>query len=318
MLDPSMLVVAFCGGILGTALGPLLAFTFTGFAVVFGEVLFLSGAHLDFTGSIAFGALLGPHVSFGGGAAALAYAAKMDYLQDRNFHYHPAKEVTVGLGSRWDTLVVGGVFGSAGYLIAVILQRLSFSIDPVAGGVVASAFLHRLIFGYTVLGLPFLNDEDVRHETWLPYQNRWLDVSVLSVGMGVFGSYLTYLTTSPFIGFGLSTAFLVFLCSGVDNIPVTHHMSLPAGTALLAYVGTKASAITIAELQGMVTLEEVILVGGVFGLFGGLAGEVCQRLFYARSETHLDPPAASIVVSTALISLLSAMGLLAGTAWIPG
>jgi hypothetical protein len=66
-----------------------------------------------------------------------------------------------------------------------------------------------------------------------------------------------------------------------------------------------------------VPLGEALLLGALFGATGALAGEVLQRVFYAHAETHLDPPAASIVLTTVLIALLSWAGLLPSAAWIP-
>lgn len=320
----SLLPLAFCGGLLGAALGPLLSFSFTGILVLLGELLLISGAELNLTRHVAFGVILGPHVCFGGGVAALAYASKYHLDEDlydglSNFDLHPAKEVTVGLGSRWDVLAVGGVFGVIGYLITQFLRTYSIPTDPVAGGVVLSAFLHRYAFGYTVFGIPGL-DSDVLpedYETWLPYQNRWLDVGFLSVGMGMLGAYMTYLTGSAFFGFGLSTAFLLFLCAGVDNIPVTHHMTLPAGTAVLCYLGIESMQLTPGGMQSVINLPVVLVLGGIFGLVGGYGGEISQRLFYRGAETHLDPPAAGIVISTFIIAVLSMSGVFAGPSWIP-
>jgi hypothetical protein len=56
----------------------------------------------------------------------------------------------------------------------------------------------------------------------------------------------------------------------------------------------------------------------VFGLFAALVGEASQRVFYAHSDTHFDPPAAAIVVWTLVIGLLVVAGLLNWGVWIPG
>lgn len=119
-----LLVAAFAGGAFGAAIGALPSFTLAGLMVVVGELYAILQrttdvglAAVDITGSIAFGVVLGPHVAFGGGAAAVAYAAKRGYL-DFDSEYHPAKEVTRGLGSKPDVLAVGGLFGIVGYWIA--------------------------------------------------------------------------------------------------------------------------------------------------------------------------------------------------------
>jgi hypothetical protein len=338
-----MVLAAFAGGAFGASVGALPSFSLAGLMVVVGELYKLVGKTLgaetlpvDITGSIAFGVVLGPHVAFGGGAAALAYATKRGYL-DTDFDYHQAKEVTRGLGNRPDVLVVGGVFGVVGYWIATLSTSLSVPVDPVALGVVGSALAHRLAFGYSLVGArpgqwfdmgPFErqaagDDEALADggsrvvEPWLPYQYRWPDVLTLGVVVGVLGAYVAWLTASPFLAFGISVVALVFVNAGVADIPVTHHMSLPASTAVLALVEAPAGALTPTLVSGAVPLWTALLVGAGFGVLGALFGEVSQRILYAHAETHLDPPAASIVVTSLCIGLLALAGVLPSSVWVP-
>lgn len=360
----SMLVAAFAGGAFGAAIGALPSFALTGLLVIVGELYrivyrSLPGAAaggpepIDLTGTLAFGAVFGPHVAFGGGAAAVAYAAKRGYLEPSDFQFHPAKRITHGLGSRPDVLAVGGLFGVAGYAIAGLATTVSAPTDPVALGVVGSALLHRVLFGYSIVGAPVgqllgmapyrravgspADDEtdvadrrdseqeatDLRSdgtlpvEPWLPYQYRFSHVFGIGVVGGLVGAYVAYLTASPFLAFGVSAFSLALMTAGVDKIPVTHHVTLPASTAVLALVEAPASALTPAVVASGVPLETALLVGLLFGVFGSLVGEFAQRLFYAHAETHLDPPAASIVVSSLVIAGLAMLGLLPGSVWIP-
>ncbi len=319
-----LLVLAAAGGAFGASIGALPSFALAGLFVVFGEVADLTadaaGANLpvDITGSIGFGVVLGPHVAFGGGAAALAYAAKRGYVNGID-----AKAVTRGLGNRPDVLAVGGAFGVAGHLVATASAGLSVPVDPVALGVVGSALLHRAVFGYSLVGArpfglgaaPARADGGPAADHWLPYQQGWAAVAGLGVVMGLLGAYVAYLTASPFLAFGLSVVALALLCADVSRIPVTHHMTLPASTAALALAGP--GAFTPATVAGGVPLGAALFVGAAFGLVGGLAGEALQRVFYARAETHLDPPAASIVVTTLAIALLAMAGILPSAVWIP-
>ena len=48
----------------------------------------------------------------------------------------------------------------------------------------------------------------------------------------------------------------------------------------------------------------------MFGALGALAGEAAQRTLYAHADTHLDPPAVSIVLTSLLIAVLAALGVL--------
>jgi hypothetical protein len=341
-----LLLAAFAGGVFGAAVGALPAFTLTGVLVVVGELYDLaretvapSAPELALTGSVAFGPVFGPHVSFGGGAAAVAYAAKRGYL-DTDFDYHDAKEITRGMGTRLDVLLVGGAFGVLGHLLKTG-SALVLPLDPVAFGVVASALAHRLVFGYSLFGAgrdfldmgPFERDEPrlaadggrtepvadgtqdrPAVEPWLPYQYRWPGVAAIGLAFGAVGGYLTHLTASVFLGFGVSVLLLVYVVADVAEIPVTHHMTLPAGFAV---VGAAGGAETPAALAAALPLLHAVGIGALAGLAGALVGEFAQRLLYAHADTHLDPPAASIVVTTLAVSLLAAAGVLTDPAALP-
>jgi hypothetical protein len=338
-----MLLAAFAGGAFGAAIGALPSFSLAGLTVIVGELYRLAGRTLgvdalpvDVTGAIGFGVVLGPHVAFGGGAAALAYAAKRGYL-DTDFEYHQAKEVTRGLGSDPDVLAVGGVFGIVGYWIATLSSAVSAPVDPVALGVVGSALLHRVAFGYSLLGakpgewFDMSGYERARDgqadaladggrpavEPWLPYQYRWGNVLTLGLVVGVLGAYVAYLTASAFLAFGISVVALVFLNADVAEIPVTHHISLPASTGVLALADAPAGRLTPSLVADSIPLGEALLVGAALGILGALFGEILQRILYAHAETHLDPPAASIVVTSFLIAVLAMSGVLPSSVWIP-
>jgi hypothetical protein len=349
-LSVEVVLAAFAGGVFGAAVGALQSFALAGVVVIIGACYALAVESVggtpavDITGTIAFGPVLGPHVAFAGGAGAVAYAARRGYL-DTGFDYHEAKNVTTGLGSRPDVLAVGGAFGVVGHLVTAVSGAVAAPVDPVALGVVGSALAHRLALGYSVVGAPLGRlldmspyerqvaadggetgdgtgtDEGASDgyavEPWLPYQCELGSVAALGVGVGVLGAYVAYRTASPFLAFGISVAALAFLCAGVADIPVTHHVTLPASTAALALVDAPAADLTPALVRESVALGPVLLVGAVFGLVGALAGEFCQRVLYAHAETHLDPPAASIVLTSLLLALLSLAGVLPSAVWVP-
>jgi hypothetical protein len=349
-----LVLAAFAGGAFGAAIGALPSFAFTGFLVIAGEILdILGGAGAsggaNITGAVAFGPGFGPHVAFGGGAAAAAYLAREESFAP-DFDYHQAKEITVGLGTRPDVLFVGGTFGVIGHLLLATSNTLGIPWDPVAFGVVASALLHRLAFGYSIIGArprrwldmtPYergerresLADGQVTDgqvtdggtaqsgrlavEPWLPHQYRWANVAVLGVVCGMLGAYIAYRTGSAFLAFGVSAASLLFIVAGVDRIPVTHHMTLPGSTVVLAAVPGAASGVTPAEIGAVLSMPEALALGAVLGLFGALAGELLQRVLYAHAATHLDPPAASIVFSSLLLGVLAILDVLPSPVWIP-
>jgi len=362
LLAVELLLAAFAGGAFGAAIGALPSFSLAGLVVVVGEsyamgVRSLDGAvPVDVTGQVAFGVVLGPHVAFGGGAAAVAYAARRGYVDSTGSPY-TAKDVTRGLGSRPDVLAVGGAFGVVGYWIATAAGSLAVPVDPVALGVVGSALAHRVALGYSVVGAPLarlrdgdlfetssyarpgdgtaetaddretavspdggspVGDEDPRAvEPWLPYQYRWGHVATLGAVVGVLSAYTAYLTGSAFLAFGITAAALVLLAADAAEVPVTHHMALPASTVVVALAGVSGGTPAPTAVAGSVSLGTALVTGGILGVLGGLLGELFQRAFYAHAETHLDPPAASIVVTSGVVAALALAGVLPTAAWVP-
>ena len=332
LTDPTIWLGAAAGGAFGAALGALPAFVFTGFLVIAGVWGgdAAQGAGVD----VGFGPVFGPHISFAGGAAAAAYAAKKGDMES-GFDYHNAKDITVALGSRPDILAVGAAFGVFGIALEQSLRNGGIPTDPIAATVVISALAHRAAFGYSIIGTvsdkangymdmgPFEREEmrepgevpsdgekesedRLAVEPWLPNMYKWSHVASIGLVAGLAGAYAAIQTGSPFLGFGISAASLLFLNLGVGKIPVTHHMTLPAATAYLATAGTGYSPIA------------ALAIAGIFGVLGALVGEAFQRVFYAHGDTHVDPPAASIAINHTFIAILSILGILGSAVWVPG
>jgi len=293
------------------------------------------------TASVGLGPLLGPHVAFAGGAAATAFAARQGYL-DTEFQYHEAKHVTYALGPRADLMAVGGAFGVLGVAVAHASVSLGLPWDPIAFSIVVTGLLVRVAIGYPLVGTvrgdglldmdpyekrvrrspradggvptrsgvdpedPTVGERRFAVEPWLPHQYEWGQVAVLGAVVGVFAAFVTYRTASPFLAFGITAASLLFLCVGVERFPVTHHMAFVAS---IAVVGLAGGATTPAALAAEVGLLMALLVGAVFGVVTALAGELAQRVLYAHADTHVDPPAAAIVVGSFLVALLDVVGL---------
>ncbi|MCL9817135.1 hypothetical protein [Natronocalculus amylovorans] len=321
--EPQLWIAAFAGGLFGAALGALPAFIFTGFMVIAGEAASIASGQeaVMITDAIAFGPVFGPHIAFAGGAAATAYAAQKGYI-DTDFGYHEGKNILYAFGTHQkDVLVVGGLFGILGFVITTISAGVGLPWDPIAVAVVLSAIAHRAAFGYDIIGEPegdgYLDMEPFENEQtdgtgrllvepWLPHQYEWAGVGLMSFFVGVLGAFIALETGSPFLAFGISAASLVFLNCGVEKIPVTHHITLPASTAALAAFAT----------FGDVTVA--VIVGAVFGFVSGLFGEFFQRIFYAHGDTHVDPPAAAIVFGTFLIAVFALVGIFDTAVWVPG
>lgn len=291
-IDFAALLAAFGGGVFGAAIGTLPVFILTGFAVLAGAAAVAGGGGGAVLSQVAFGPFLGPHIAFGGGAAATAYAFKKGLLDS-------GRDITPGLMglNRPDVLVVGGVFGALGYLIERGWQALGLVAwtDTIALTVVVSAVIARVAFGSKgVFGTPHpkgkrFQTDDVSN--WLPWQESPAMLVMAGLGAGLPSAYAASLLGAgaggDVIGFGIAAASLAFLQFGVKT-PVTHHIALPAAIATIA--------------------SGSLVVGGLFGVVGAFAGELWSRVFLIHGDTHIDPPAAAIASTVVVIRALEAVG----------
>ena len=290
-MDWSLLIAAFGGGVLGAALGAVPVFVLTGVLALAGVVGVMAG-HPEIL-QIAFGPVLGPHVSFSGGVAAAAFAARRGVI-DRG---RDVASALMGL-QRIDVLLVGGLFGSAGYLMLLGLTASGAAAwtDPVAAVVVVSNVIARLVFGRTGLfgkvstptGQRFRPDDSA---SWLPWQQDWAHVLTIGFGVAAVAAALVARSGLPpgteAIGFALSTISLGFLLMG-NKVPVTHHISMTASLGVVHGGG--------------------VLVGVLFGMLGAVLGEAASRATLIHGDTHIDPPAVAIALVATLLVVLRAMG----------
>ena len=332
-LTVEAILAGLAGGALGAAIGGLPALSLAGLLVVVGEAADVvsravgEGLLADptavggvgLTETVGLGPALGPHVAFAGGVAAAAYAGRHGGT-GADHPYHPAKAVSVPLGSAPDVLLAGGLFGAIGVLLARLAAGLSLPVDPVAFAVVVSAVGHRVAFGYPLLGRvqdatldmsPFeagerrSGDEATGEgrlvvEPWQPDHYAWEHVVGLGAVVGLVGGYLGVATGSAFLAFGVAAASLLFLSLGHSRVPITHHMALPASIAALGLAGQDPRL--------------AVLAGAVFGILGGLFGELAQRTLFAHADTYFDPSFVSILATSLLLALLASAGLLAPSA----
>lgn len=328
-------IAAAGGGAFGASFGALPAFAFTGIMTIAGAVataIGLEGAALTMYGA-AFGPLFGPHVAFAGGAAAHAYAAKYqpELQEQEGWGYHNAKNILVPIGNHPKVLAVGAAFGAGGQLLKmgtdfVTGPSASLGFAHIAWVVVASAFVHRAAFGYPLMGdrekvasrvgsrvedtswLSFDRDEAEPH---LPWQFAWTEVLILGGFVGLISGYITILTGSPWLTFGISAATLLFLCNDYGlrpetlraGTPVTHQITLPSAVAAHA---------VFFQMQNppINPLVYAMFWALVFGVLGEFFRELTERYFYAWGDTHLDPPAFSITITVILLVILSILGII--------
>ena len=293
-MDWTALLAAFGGGMWGASIGAVPAFIFTGILAIVGGVAAATG-HTEVIG-VAFGPVFGPHVSFGGGVAAAAFAGSRGFLETGRDIGTPL----MGL-KRVDVLFVGGAFGSLGYLVNAGLVRIGAGnwTDTIAVTVILTAMLTRLIFGKTSLfgtvespSRRFRPDDSAK---WVAWQQDLSHVLSIGLAVGLMAAFLAsgsgLKAGSDALAFGIATTVLIFMVLG-RSVPVTHHIALPAALGVLHGAG--------------------FLGGAACGVAGALLGEGASRLFLIHGDTHIDPPAAGIAGVVLTLKVATAFG------WIPG
>jgi hypothetical protein len=289
--DWLFLLAAFGAGIFGAAIGGLPAFILCGVAAMIGAAT----GQLDkgsYLGGVAFGLILGPQISFAGGAAAAAYAAKRGKLAAGR----DIASALMGLKSP-DVLLVGGVFGVIGYLLWWGIAQIPFGTtgitNPIALSIVINAIIARLVFGKTgVFGKGPSGDNRwlaSKVHSWIPWQNAPLELLTIGLGFGIAVSYATKLYPQFFgLWFGVATVGLIFLQFGV-TVPVWHHIALAAE-------------------QVMVVAGADMWWGVTFAVLGAFFGDFYGQLFTAHGDSHIDPPSASLFTTFTIMAVLKYLG----------
>lgn len=238
-MDILALVAAFGGGVIGAYMGAVPAFVMTGvFALVGGAITASGGDGSVIINSLAFGSFLGPHVAFAGGVAAAAYAGKQKKLESGADVVSSLNGLTAP-----DVLIVGGVFGVIGYVVAALIGMTPLGplTDLPGITVVILGIIARYLFGSTGLTGKYTGNGP---RVWFSTGKGFLNNVVLGAGVGLAVSFVAAtlednaaaLGILPIICFGFSAVTLLFACAGLA-CPATHHMSLPAGLAAVVGIG---------------------------------------------------------------------------------
>jgi hypothetical protein len=303
-MDLIQLLISFCGGAFGAAIGALASFILVGLTGIFGIVLAAAGVSFNWFGTIPFGPYLGPHVAFAGGAAAAVYARKRGYLAS-------GKDIASGLLSlkKPDVLVVAGLFGMLGYTINYFIGlALPGKLDTVALTVFIVAIIVKVLFGSLGLKEIFgVVPEEVKKlggrfnvnaPSWLPWMVTNSEKTIIAIAAGGVSAYVTYMMlqdpatagVAAFFGFCLSAFSLLWLQFGV-SIPVTHHITLVAAYAVVSSGGS--------------------LIWGFAGaVIAAFLGDFLSRLFHVYGDCHVDPPAMAIASGSFLfMAILPLTGL---------
>ena len=311
------IILSFAAGIVGATLGGVQAFAWTGFVGLAGmgldAVLGTTANAIPFIGQIPFGFWFHPMYAFFGGAMAAAYARKMGYIESGK---GAAGMALTGI-KKPDVLLVGGIAAAIGYVGMTLLTSplyIGLAIDGAAAmifilSVVGKAiFDNGNIFGTVPEGVKRFGGHAV--PAWVPHQRSgWMKV-VISIGWALVAANGTFFLLgfpetagfAPFLGFFISASSLLMLLNGME-IPVTHHITLPAGYGVTMYVAAAGGI-------GSAVIGDALIWGIAMGMAGAFIAEFWADCFYVFGDVHVDPPAMAIAtVSLCTMTLFPALGI---------
>ncbi len=278
------IVAAFGGGVFAASVGALPAFIMCGVLAIAGSSAAMAGAPDVLIGSFAFGAYFGPYVSFAGGVAAAAFASNKKKYENIS--------ILTPLFSLGDpvVLLIGGIFGAIGMAIFYLFTNvLGVPTDTGALTVLTSGIIVRFVFGKTGL-IGKYTESAPRAYVGL---GKELAVNVLiggSVGLAAGGTAAVMQAAGldpagvPVLAFGIAATTLIFAQMGF-GVPTTHHIAIVSATA--------------AVMSGCNPW-----IGCVFGILAAIVGDFATKTFNSHCDTHIDPPAVTIAILTAVVLMI--------------
>lgn len=291
--DAVPFIFAFGGGILGAAVGGLPAFVLCGLAVICGVIVIAAGGDTALLYQLAWGPFIGPHVTFSGAVAAAAYAAKKGKIACGRDVLTPL----FGLNST-RVLLVGGLFGLLGQVLFSGLLLIpdidgSAATNTMALAIVITGIAVRLLWGNTGLWgrvlAPGRRFKPVAEAEALPWHSHPGQILLIGVSFSLPPAYLAcYFPQFQGLFFGFAAFLLIFLSFG-GKVPVAHHIVLSA------------------ELFALHSGD--ISWGLAAGLLAAFLAELFACLFLIHGDTHIDPPAAALVVTYSLLPIAGLFGL---------
>jgi len=285
------ILAAFGAGALAASIGAVNAFIMTGILAVVAGVGTCLGVDGGFTAAIAFGTVLGPHMSFAAGAAATAYAKKKGYIDNG---------CALGQGltflNKADVLVVGGIFGVIAYLIADFVVAkifgglIPFGTDNPGMTVVISGIIARLAF--TDNGVKSANPTFLaKGEALTALLVRAVALSLMAGGTGVAlaaGGFS--LAGYNLIIFGLAAISLLF-----PGMGSWHHIGIISAYATMIGVG--------AGLAGF----GVVILAVVAGVAAALLCNMENCLINTGVDSHIDGEGFSICLMTIVLNIVASV-----------
>ena len=285
------ILAAFGAGVLAASIGAVNAFIMTGIMAIIAGVTACAGVADGVSSVIAFGTVLGPHMSFAAGAAATAYAKKKGYIDNG---------CALGQGltclGKADVLVVGGVFGIIAYLIAEFVVAkifgglIPYGTDNPGMTVVISGIIARLAF----------TDNGVKSKN-PTLMSKGADLTALlvraaglSLAVGGTGAALDAAGASlagyNLIIFGIAAVTLLF-----PGMGSWHHIGIISAYATMIAVGAGMAA------------GGVVVMALVAGIAAAILCNMENCLINTGVDSHIDGEGTAICLMTIVLNIVASV-----------
>ena len=285
------ILAAFGAGALAASIGAVNAFIMTGILAIIAGVTACAGVADAVSSVVAFGTILGPHMSFAAGAAATAYAKKKGYIDNG---------CALGQGlaflGKADVLVVGGIFGVIACLIADFVVAkifgglIPFGTDNPGMTVVISGIIARLAF--TDNGVKSKNPTFMaKGEALTALLVRAGALSLMAGGTGVaLNAAGASLAGYNLILFGIAAVTLLF-----PGMGSWHHIGIISAYATMIGVGAGLAD------------AAVVVLALVAGLLVALLCNIENCLINTEVDSHIDGEGFSICIMTIVLNVVASI-----------
>lgn len=279
-------ILAFFGGVFGTAIGGASAFILFGLMAMIGIATLVTTGDPTFLEGVALNPVFAPFATFIGAFAAAAYTAKLS--REGKLQNADGSEAEPFAGGNIfapllpfkniSILLVGGVFGVIGFGLLVLLDDIiGLPADNIGVAVLLGGILVRLVFGDGDFQSQLPPKVQKRH---MITQNLGFNV-LWAFSLSVLMATVIGVIQQPLFGFALGAFSLIFIAAGIVDFPMIHHIAFIAGLAM--------------QVTGN------IWIAGIFGVIAMLLGDTIGVVSNVQTKSHIDPPAGAIAILSLIL-----------------
>lgn len=222
-------ILAFFGGVFGTAIGGASAFILFGLMAMIGIATLVTTGDPTFLEGVALNPVFAPFATFIGAFAAAAYTAKLS--REGKLQNADGSEAEPFAGGNIfapllpfkniSILLVGGVFGVIGFVLLVLLDDIiGLPADNIGVAVLLGGILVRLVFGDGDFQSQLPPKVQKRH---MITQNLGFNV-LWAFSLSVLMATVIGVIQQPLFGFALGAFSLIFIAAGIVDFSRIHQL----------------------------------------------------------------------------------------------